>query len=347
MVRLTELVYLFKKSKKWIIIWLCVFIFLLLLLNFRKGIIGAIFPKKPPPETVAFGVLPKYDLSDGIKPKEGINYRLQTISGNLPEMPKNAKVFGVAQKIPSFAAEEIIKARARTLKFNVEASKVSGSLLEFPDLENKQRTLFFDILSGNFSLGSNFTDPSIAIKRPKNLEGPRVIADSLFETMGLDFVLFPKDKAVIKKLKLENGKLVEADALINTDMVQVDYYYSDFDSLPTTFVRKDTSLVFAIVENSEIVYARKEVPDIEIFKFATYPLRPIANAWEELKAGNGYFNSELDGSTFDVKDIILGYVIGTKNEEYIQPVYIFKGENNFAAYISAVSDNWVEVEQNN
>lgn len=61
------------------------------LISYRTAIIKAIFPDSPPPETVAFASLKPFDLSEGIKPSEGIFYQLKTVTGNLPDFPKKQR----------------------------------------------------------------------------------------------------------------------------------------------------------------------------------------------------------------------------------------------------------------
>lgn len=342
MVSLTELVFLFKKSKKKIAVFCGLFIFIILVLSFQKAILKAIFPPKPPGETVAFGLLPPFDLSGGVKSKGNIDYRLQTITGNLPSLPKRAKVFAFPQKIPSFASEQIMKDKVRSLGFNDSPSEISGSTFVFlPREKTDERTnIKVDTLSGTFLLGATIK-ADITGDGLIDLDSPLNKAHNFFSVMGLDFFQFPKEKVVSKMLKFENGNLVESDALINTDFLEVDYYFTDIDTLPTTYLKKGGSPVFAIVSNNKVIYAKKEIRDIELFRFATYPLKTVAAAWEELKSGRAYFNSDPGTSSIDIRDIKLGYVIDTKFDKYLQPVYLFLGDKGFMAFISAVDEKWI------
>lgn len=340
MIDLTHLVYFLKKSRGLIAIGIVALIILLVVVTFRKEIIDAIFPPPPPPETVAFGILPPADLTEGIKSKQGVNFRLQTVTGNLPVLPKGAKVFAVAKKIPSFAAEQAIKNKADALRFDKDNSRVLGSVLEFNGLDNKQQTLAVDMLTGNFAVDSNLNASAIR-KKPTNVEVLREVSERFFRVMGLDFNQFPKEKVVFKLLKFENNRIVEANALVNADMIEFDYNFSNLDKLPTALIRKGTSHVFAIIANDEVVYARKEIPNIELFRFATYPLKSVEKAWEELKSGQGYFNIDVGDSTINIKEVHLGYVITARIDQYLQPAYLFKGEGEFIAFIPAVSDSWI------
>lgn len=315
-------------------------VFIIIVINW-EAIIKAIIPPKTPPGTVSFGLLPKYDLSDAFKPEGKISFKLQTITGNLPKFPKEAKVFATAKKIPSFAAEQAIKNKANTVGFNPEPIKIDGSLMEFESSDKTQKSLKVDILTQNFILSYKI-EPGLITKRPRKIEDAQETTFEFFRFMGLDNLQFPKGKNVIKKLKFENGQIVEADSVSNAELIEVDYYFADFDNLPVVYTKKGSSPVFALVANEKVVYAKKEISNIELFRFATYPLKPISQAWDELKAGGGYFNSQNANTTINIKEVKLGYVIGLKNNLYVQPSYLFFGEGDFIAFVPAVSDTWIE-----
>lgn len=341
MINLTELVFFFKRYRRLVVLSFAAFVAILIIIVNWEAIIKALIPPKPPPGTVAFGMLPAYDISDGVKPKDKINFKLQTITGNFPSFPKNAKVFAVAKKIPSFAAEQSLKNKALRLRFNPEPIKIDGSIMEFASSDRVQKSLKGDTLTQRFILSFKI-EPTLIVTKPRSVEGAQEVSHGFFGGMGLNRIQYPADKNIVKKLRFENNKIVEADSLSSAEMIEVDYYLTDFDKMPVVFINKGSSPVFALVANGEVVYAKKESPDIELFRFATYPLKGISQAWEELKAGKGYFNSENSSSTINVKDVKLGYVIGFRNNEYIQPAYLFLGEGDFIAFVPAVSDKWIE-----
>ncbi len=340
MIHLTELVFLLKKSRKSIALGVAAFISLIFILNSWTTIINTLIPPKPAPETVAFGILPVYDLSDGFKPKSSIEYRLQTITGNFPKLPRNAKVFQVAKKVPSFASEETIKVRANNLGFIKEPVKITGSVMEFGSSTAENKNLIYDTLTGNFVMSYKL-EPSLIEFKPSSIDNAIGIASHFLEAMGINTDLYPKNKITTKTLRFENNNIVEANSLSNADLIEVSFNLTDIDSYPSIFAKKGSSSIFALVANSKVVYAKKETPNVELFNFSTYPLKPVAQAWEELNSGQGYFNTENSNSTIDIKDVKLGYVTGYKNNQNIQPIYLFLGEGDFVAFIPAVADAWI------
>lgn len=340
MIHLTQLVFLLKKWRKSIGFGVVSFIVLIFVLNSWDRISNALFPPPPPPETVAFGILPPYDLSDGFKPKSPVEFKLQTITGNFPKLPKNAKVFQTAKRIPSFDSEESIKERAGKLGFFKEPVKITGSIMEFGSSSIETKNLIYDTLTLNYVMSFKL-EPSLILAKPGNIDSSISAASNFLESMGLDTDLYPKSKITTKTLKFENNNIVEANSLSNADLIEVAFNLTDIDALPTIFIKKGSNSIFVLVANTKVVYAKKETPNVELFRFATYPLKPVARAWEELNAGNGYFNMENTNSVIDIKEIWLGYVTGFKNNQTFQPVYLFLGEKDFVAFIPAVADEWI------
>ena len=81
--------------------------------------------------------------------------------------------------------------------------------------------------------------------------------------------------------------------------------------------------------------------DIKKHKFSTYPLKEVTKAFEELKNGEGALNKEIEGTVFPIRDVEIVYLETENYQPYLQPVYLFKSDNNLAAYVPAVDENWV------
>src|SRR3989338_6878202 len=83
------------------------------ILTFRFGMTlkNMLFPLPPPASTVAFGKIPKLDISEGVKPPENIDYKVETISGELPDQAREIKVFRIGSPKPSFGDLERAKAQ--------------------------------------------------------------------------------------------------------------------------------------------------------------------------------------------------------------------------------------------
>lgn len=304
---------------------------------------NAISPPKPAPATVAFGILPKFDQSIGFPARAGIPYTIQTVSGELPNLPATAKVFALSKNEPTFGGPAVIKQRAAQLGFSGEPSETIGNMLTFVDSRNSSRKLIIDVLSGDLSLSTDYLiNPSILNARPGSVEEAKSTARDFFKSAGLVFEEYPDNKIVTQNFRIDGGNLVEANSLANTNVIQVMYAHADLDKLPVIAAKKIDNNVNATVAKNGIVNAKIINSELIKNKFATYPLKGVTRAFEDLKAGKGDFNDEFNGDGVTVTSVSVGYVEGDKEKGYLTPVYIFNTANGPSAYVDAIEDAWVQ-----
>jgi hypothetical protein len=73
-----------------------------------------------------------------------------------------------------------------------------------------------------------------------------------------------------------------------------------------------------------------------------YPVKTGAQAWADLKAGKGIIISSPNSSkNIVIKKMFFGYFDFDSYQEYLQPVYVFLGDGNFVAYVSAVTTDYL------
>src|SRR3990167_1524503 len=123
MVDLTSSAGFLKRFAIWIVLCIVGLILIIVFYLNRSMIGSALFPAKPLPATIAFGILPKFDLNFGYRPTGNILYNLQTVSGDLPNFPTTAKVFAISQNKASFSAPETIKQTIWILILNRKLSE--------------------------------------------------------------------------------------------------------------------------------------------------------------------------------------------------------------------------------
>ena len=89
----------------------------------------------------------------------------------------------------------------------------------------------------------------------------------------------------------------------------------------------------------EANYSRQNIMD----ESATYPIKTAQQAFEELQEGNGFIASHSGDSTnVKIKEVYLALYSEGKLQQYLTPVIVFEGDNNFVAYVPAVTDEWIE-----
>jgi hypothetical protein len=69
---------------------------------------------------------------------------------------------------------------------------------------------------------------------------------------------------------------------------------------------------------------------------ATYPIRPVAEAWQLVTAGQAYIVNPRGVQNAVFNRVELGYYESHQEQEYLLPIYVFAGENGVMAYVSAL-----------
>ncbi|MDO8741824.1 MAG: hypothetical protein Q7J11_01620, partial [Candidatus Roizmanbacteria bacterium] len=88
------------------------------------------------------------------------------------------------------------------------------------------------------------------------------------------------------------------------------------------------------VIKSQIAFFEKSDEQIGI-----YPIKTGDQAWTELNNGKGFVVAGTQGQkNIVIKDMKLRYFDPDIYQNYLQPVYVFLGEGDFAAYVPAVKE---------
>lgn len=340
---LTEAAILSKKASVWVVITIAAIIFLIIFLGLGGSIKKALFPPPPLPATVAFGKLPRFDLSDGFSAPKGTTYQLETVTGDLPMLAESAKVFTIENAVASFGTLEELKQKAKQVHFTNEPVETASGQVKFTDPQDLSSTLTFDKLTGNFTLSTNyFGDPSIIVTRPDSLESAISASQKFFEYFDITNVEFPKEMIETKFQRIDGGILTQTQSLSSANLVEVDFARFDIDKLPVIWAKANKPLISALVSQQGIAAANLDLLPVKKSSFASYPLRGAAKAFEDLKAGNAGFNKPVTNGEIVIFDVSLGYVESPKNDTYLEPVYLFRSPNGLIAYVPAVSDLWIK-----
>src|SRR3990167_3861103 len=314
------------------------------ILTFKFGLTlkNMLFPAPPPASTIAFGKIPKLDISEGIKPPEKINYKVETISGALPDQAREIKVFQIDPLKPSFGDLERTKAQVANADYTKEPESVTERTATFRNSSNPDFVLTINITSGNFTMGSNYLNKQELLNiKPSSIEEAIETARDFLNKLRVDLSLLNQKEPKNQLLKFENGTLDEAVSLSSANFVKVLFPRQPVDEVKIINPRLDTVPAWVLVSKREAVEAKVAMQDIAKHKFSTYPLKEVGQAFEELKNGQGAFNKEIEGNIFSIRDVEIAYLESENYQEYLQPVYLFKSDNNLAAYVPAVDENWI------
>jgi hypothetical protein len=171
------------------------------------------------------------------------------------------------------------------------------------------------------------------------------------------------DGAEISYLSATGNRLVPAVSPSEADFVSVELYRDDVSFLdPVTEAEISYDVVTADDQRgiismifSSSTRADKRLISVEFDYFPvnydqrhTYLLKSVPEAWEELKNGMGYIalNEDEEANTIFIRRVELAYYDSYTAQEFLQPIYIFRGDNGgngeFVAYVSAIHSSHIQ-----
>lgn len=314
------------------------------------------FPTPPDPPTVTFGKIdvPTFPESESA----GLNYEIDTVTGTLPVLlDENKKPLDRVNvyKIhnPEFSLLDLQNAKATVAKVGFlgkeNPTPNENVYLWTSSIGGLSKQIFMNIVSKNFDLGSNFRGSPEILARVNMPDTPAAIeaAQGFLNTMGL----FPKDidpsKSRTELLKINGTQLIPVETLREAQIIRVNFFQKDIDKMKIFYVNPPfSSLNFYVAGGEryqgEIVEGNFHHQLITGEK-ATYPIKPVEIAFEELKEGNAYIATNFtQKNPIKIKEVFLAYYASDEFQEYLVPIYVFKGKGDeFYAYVLAIPNEWL------
>jgi len=337
-----------------VINWAILAFILYIIIRLSWGIFVAIwlmlFPPPPTPANHAFGKLPSIQFPKMTETPD-LQYRLETIEGYVPPASESAMVFFMPKNPANLLALTNAKEFAKQLEFTAEPAQESKYLYIFTDPQESLRQLRYDIVSKNFTIRYLYEqDTSLFTQRDVPLPDT-----ALREAQGIlqNFLLYSGDIAngasTIQFLKFSGDSLIPTTSHSQADALRIDYFrgpvagtkifYPNPDQGPITFVYSGSKL-----SKKRLLEFTYNYWPIDPLTNATYTLKPSTQAWQELQSGGGYIARFPKGDRKDViiRKVYLGYYDSLASQTYLQPIFVFEGDNGFIGYVPAVAPPWTD-----
>lgn len=319
---------------------------IILLFRILIAVKEIIFPTPPPPPTVSFGVLPKIAFPQSATQKR-ITYSINTVSGTLPIFPDRAYVNKINGYVRSIFDIDDSNQRAAKIGFTQEGIKLSDTAYRWNEDSNLKKQLTMDIVSKDFIMTSLFTSDPLSISQTtlKDESEAKQAASSFISAMNEVPQDLNDSKTSAVLYRVDNGALLPASSLSNTQIIGVYFFQSDVNGLPITYPSAGLSTMNIMVGSGqfepEVVaanFSHQNISDVS----STYPIKTSQEAYSELKAGSAYISTYYGGDKIDIQNVFLAYYLGEEKQSFLMPVIVFEGSNGFNAYVSAVKDEWIK-----
>ena len=351
---LTELNYYIRKFAPVAVIFTLVLIILFFSLQLLFLYIGSKLPTQVEEEKVALNTVFS-KIKSPILPKSRSSklytYVLNTLDGttNVEQATSAANVYFIPKASATFGFISQIYLMAETMGIDTKTTQhtLHDTTAEFDD---GKRKLQINIDNYNFNYDFVFTPDDInfettTIPTPEKLESnatgilskinryPQELAQG---KKNIIYLNFNSDTKALTTLKTPEG----------SNMAEVDFYRPDIDGYPlvtSTYYNSSNYVLFAFEqENLKVVRAQISLMEHSVDQVGVYPIKTSTQAWQEFNSGSGFVVSATEeGGEVTIKKVFLAYYDPDVYQEYLQPVYVFLGENNFVGYIPAVTAEYI------
>jgi hypothetical protein len=348
---LTETAYQTRKFVNYAILALVAYIILRIFWSIFSSVFIALFPPKAAPPNHAFGKLPALVFPTPVaSPTAQLTFQLQTIEGTVPKASESATVYFMPKNAPNLLALTNATEFARRMEFIKDPIQETKTIYRWEDAEAPLRILRYDIVSKNFILRYQFekdmglfADRSVPVEQVAKSE-----AKNMLQTYDLYPLDYEKGSVVVGYLKIVGDKLVKTTSLNQSDSIRIDYFRASIGNTPVVNAYPDEGLISFVFSGSKngkkriLQFAYTYWP-VDYVTTATYGLKASSTAWSELQSGRGYIaRYPTKGNVALVRTVYLAYYESLTPQTYMQPVFVFEGDDGFLAYISAVAPPWIE-----
>lgn len=297
------------------------------------------------PPTTRYGRLPKIVFPEKTFTKK--TFTLQLANEVFPKFKDQAKVYVIYQPIKDFLALEYYSKVASDLGFKTSGRETSLGVYEFRD--NNNRVLTINVLDGSFRLSYPYQNDQVLLKPEKvpNSQEAVSVAKSFLQSgnrLGKDL---EEGEQKVSFWRIENGGLKSVPAQSEANAVRVDFYRTDLEKdikiVQSEVNRAAVSVLVsgATVSGKQIIEVDYKYANIDRESFETYPIKKVEVAWEELQAGKYWPAFDIVKDSVIIREVSLGYFEPVVAVNFLEPVYVFKGEGGFTAYVPAITDQWL------
>lgn len=311
----------------------------------------ATHPPAPPPPTVGFGVLPplRFPEQNQNATKE---YVLETPTGRFPEFSDRAAVFFMPKAAPSLLDHERALQLAAKLDFIFPPDVIDNRTYRFTLTEPLVATLDLDIQDLTMNLQTDFLNrPDLLLQTQTLTKFDAISAVKKYlTTAGTLTPDMATSSGEVTYLKSAGGDVIPAQVAADAQYIEVNLNRPPIIGKYKPYTSQGyKGVIQAIVAPIEgktdtIVSLRNAYYPIDESFFHTYPLRPVREAWNALQNGDGFIAQGGQIEKAVIRDISLGYYEDLEGQMYLQPVYVFSGDNGFLAYVPALSPQYTAIE---
>lgn len=274
---------------------------------------------------------------------------LDTIEGIPINSTSSARVFKLLQYTPKLGYIQNIYLTARTFGIDTETIKhrTEGNKAIF---EDQYHLLTIDITNYNFTYTYKIASKEALI------EDIYIPDEQTLKEQMKQFLRragrYPSELAQGKEVITfhyfdpTSNNILPADTPEQAQIIELDLYRPNIDSFPVYPPRYFNSqnyiaAVFSNKNGMQVIKAQIMFIDKKEDEWGVYPIKNGEQAWQDFQNGKGIIVSRgADNDIIKIKKMLFGYFDIDSYQPYLQPIYVFIGEQGMVSYVQAVSDEY-------
>lgn len=328
------------------------FLFFIIFFAVIRALLGA--ANTPEPIEVVYqpphGILPPIEFSHSIDYPPNFTMTIDNIEGRPLTPAEEANVYTIPQTRTRFGYQQTIAFMAKAVGINTEEEQYSIEDIT-ATYRDPLRKLEVDITNFNFAFELDFQKiPTIFNDTfmPNELS---IIeeAKTFLRQMNAFTPTLAQGKQNVIYLRYDGATddFIVVDTPQQANVVEVDFFTPDIDTYPGVSPKYFNSHTFVTMvfrqEGNVIIKSHVSNFDHDTSSAGAYPLKDGGLAWQELQNQQGTIVSPSQGTTdIVIREMFLGYYQSEEYTQFLMPVYVFLGDNGFAAYVSAVDSQYTQ-----
>lgn len=293
--------------------------------------------------TKRYGILPAMVFPE--KEKTSKNFSFEFANDTIPQFSDQGRVYVIYRSSSSILALENDKKTAKKFGFVDEPVEIKTGIYEFKNSQ-LNKTLTMNVLEGSFSLVYPYNSDQLLLtpqKMPSKVEAIDKASSFLQTGDKLTDDLDDGEKEV-SYWKIENGSLISANSQSEANVARVDFYrtkLNDLEIIPQNVGQASVSILVSGSDVTEKQIIGVDYKDLSVDpeSYSTYPIKTTNEAMADLKAGSYWPAADVANGSVIIRKVYLAYFEPVTLTNYLQPIFVFEGDNNFVAYVPAVSSD--------
>ncbi len=319
-----------------------------LLWSISKVMYKAYTVAHPPyyPPTIAYGILPKITFLE--QKTELKTFTFELPNDEIPTFSDQSRVYIIYRPNTTFLALEEDKKTAASFGFEMKPVEVKPGIYEFRD-DVLNKILTVNVLDGDFKMRYPYlTDQLLLVSEELPTKDKAIELASNFLSQGnkLTDDLINGQKRVTY-WKIQNGAITATESQSQANAVRVDLFRNDLNGLKLLSSNYDKTSVSILISGSK-TQSRKIIEfnfkDINIDResFATYPIKTAQEAINSINSGNYWTAVNVENKDVVIRRMYLAYFEPNALTNYLQPIFVFEGDNGFVAYVPAIKSEYLK-----